>query len=587
MAQGRPRDPDTPHKMRIHAVGNYMYAATPVYVEDPVTGKSRRTFKHWGKMTADMKFVPSNEFMLLSPQERAEMIFPADWDLSLVSSLPSERKAGRPAYAAADSDKLYGAVWLLEHVAQKVHLTADLEQVFDGNREMALDVLTVAMFSVISSRPFSHLSRWQQIERYPAVHQLTPAVLNRLCSRITEQNRMDLFRLRRQRLGNHNLCAVDSTTRTACGDSLADAKIGKRKDGHYHRQTTEVVVYSLETHEPVYNRTFQGNTPDSRSLRVVLAELQHAGFNDLVLVSDRGYQCDQNLTMCIRKHQALVSAASVRQKVILDNIDSLSWINGVPGNLEWIGDHHVLGVQYDLERKVPGRKGVMKTSDRLRLNLYYNPETAWNKQQKLQEKVSKERKELEKLQHAQTPLTAAALKKFKYFTVTRHAETDVIEQYTRNDEAIRKASKTFGFFAIVTLGVDYSAAETLSVYRLRDEQEKYFTSMKSRLKADRQHCWSEAAKTGRRLIEFAGLILISYVRYIWTQSGVLRKAFPCISAMLEEMQPIHCLEHTGRTRVITPFIGKQLIISREFGFEVPKDCSPAYMRTKSRKRQKI
>ncbi|MBD5560688.1 MAG: hypothetical protein HDQ87_10135 [Clostridia bacterium] len=138
--------------------------------------------------------------------------------------------------------------------------------------------------------------------------------------------------------------------------------------------------------------------------------------------------------------------------------------------------------------------------------------------------------------------------------MTRHAETDVIEQYARNDEAIRKASKAFGFFAVVTLGVDYSAAETLSVYRLRDEQEKYFTSMKSRLKADRQHCWSEAAKTGRRLIEFAGLILISYVRYIWTQSGVLRKAFPYISAMLEEMQPIHCLEHTGRTRVITPFI---------------------------------
>jgi transposase len=54
-------------------------------------------------------------------------------------------------------------------------------------------------------------------------------------------------------------------------------------------QTTEVVGYALSSHMPVYYRTFPGNMPDSRSLETILTDLDHAGFKDLVLVTDRGY----------------------------------------------------------------------------------------------------------------------------------------------------------------------------------------------------------------------------------------------------------------------------------------------------------
>lgn len=88
---------------------------------------------------------------------------------------------------------------------------------------------------------------------------------------ITEQNRMDLLRLRAARLKDHELCAVDSTSRSAWGSSLADIHYGKDKDRLPLPQTLEVVVYTMDGHMPVYCRTFAGNTPDSRSLETIPA----------------------------------------------------------------------------------------------------------------------------------------------------------------------------------------------------------------------------------------------------------------------------------------------------------------------------
>ena len=57
-------------------------------------------------------------------------------------------------------------------------------------------------------------------------------------------------------------------------------------------QTSEVVVYSLDDHMPVYYRTFPGNIPDSRSVETLLTDLRHAGFPNVALLTDRGYELE-------------------------------------------------------------------------------------------------------------------------------------------------------------------------------------------------------------------------------------------------------------------------------------------------------
>lgn len=54
-----------------------------------------------------------------------------------------------------------------------------------------------------------------------------------------------------------------------------------------------------------------------------------------------------------------------------------------------------------------------------------------------------------------------------------------------------------------------------------------------------------------------------------------------MSAILEEMQTIRCIEHNGLRKFITPFVGDQLLICDAFGFEVPEGCRPTYTSKKS------
>lgn len=82
---------------------------------------------------------------------------------------------------------------------------------------------------------------------------------------------------------------------------------------------------------------------------------------------------------------------------------------------------------------------------------------------------------------------------------------------------------------------------------------------------------------------FVALILASYIRHIRDTKPELSKSFPSMSAILEEMQTIRCIERDGRRKFITPFVGDQLLICDAFGFEVPEGCRPTYISKKSNK----
>ena len=172
-------------------------------------------------------------------------------------------------------------------VADKTSLRTDLKQVFENNEEVVNSILTLAYFSVLTGYSYNRVARWQRIERTPYSKELTPSAITYLTQSISEEERMALFRLRAARLKDDAVCAVDSTSRSAYGSSLADIKWGKNKEGISLPQTSEVVVYSLDDHMPVYYRTFPGNIPDSRSVETLLTDLRHAGFPNVALLTER------------------------------------------------------------------------------------------------------------------------------------------------------------------------------------------------------------------------------------------------------------------------------------------------------------
>ena len=133
--------------------------------------------------------------------------------------------------------------------------------------------------------------------------------------------------------------------------------------------------------------------------------------------------------------------------------------------------------------------------------------------------------------------------------------------FSLDEKKIENVKKTSGFFGHITLGLDYTALQTLDAYGLRDEQEKYFCQMKTRMGFDRQRNGSEEGKTGRLFILFVSLIISSYVRHIWKTTG-LKKQFASTQDILDEMRSIRCIEHNGRVKFITPFVGANVLLAK-------------------------
>ena len=64
---------------------------------------------------------------------------------------------------------------------------------------------------------------------------------------------------------------------------------------------------------------------------------------------------------------------------------------------------------------------------------------------------------------------------------------------------------------------------------------------------------------------------------MWEEDDYLHNKFDSTEAILAEMRTIRCIEHTGRMKFITPFIGAQVEICKAFGFDIPDGCAPVYV----------
>jgi hypothetical protein len=507
--------------------------------------------------------------------------------MSEAEKLTGLRKSGRPVYDDDCQNRLYGDIWLLEQVASKTGIRQDLEAVFNGNREIVDDILTLAMFPYVTKFTYNRVARWQRISKTPSARELTPTEITRLTQSVTEQHRMELLKLRATRLGKDELCAVDSTSRAAYGDRLADIRWGRNKEHLPLEQTTEVVVYTLSGHMPVYYRTFPGNMPDSRSLEVIFADLDHAGFKNLVLITDRGYETLHNLEKYILRGQSMIMCAKTDQKEVAKVIRGLGEFGARPKGMEVDPNARLYYKQYDIDCEVESIGASSKKADRLKVSLYFDPIRRGIELMDLDIAIALQKAVLEDLLKNKTALgdNITIKRDYCYYKVAHDPVTRVLQSFEPNEKKIAKARGFSGFFSIMTHGLDFDAMKTFHTYRLRDEQEKYFQQMKEQMVSDRQRNWSEEGKTGRLLILFVSLVLSSYVRHVWKSTG-LYDAFSSSLDIIDEMRSIRCIEHTNHTKILTPFVGMQVDICKAFGFDIPEGCAPIYTSRQKIKRKR-
>lgn len=629
----RPVGPNSGYQMVIHKMGKYRYAST----ERVVTSKSGKTIPkhiHWGKIDDKMIFHPNEKFLFEKPSEKAKFIYPTDWDLSLIGirvadacqqdtgakemeSVGSMQEANAGAIMSAEEsivvnqNRFYGATWLLGMIADRVGVYADLMAAFDENEDVVNAILTIAMFMFTTNYNLSRLASWQALEKYPALSTLSSPVITLLQQSITEQNRIDFLRYRAARLGVDEVLSVDSTTKTSFNGKLIDVSWGRNKEGLNLPDTLEVIAYSVDSHMPVYYRTFPGNFPDARSIELICSDMIEVGFGQFIMVTDRAYSSTKNLELFIKLGQKSIMCYKSSVGMALKQIKTFGSYDFVPDGFEYSHEHDLYCRQFDVPYAIKLDDGTIVKADRLKLNLYFDPVYKSKALKQLDVSLRSVEEELSNLVSEKKILMSMedveafedeydifdfqwSVKKVPY-DPDRHKnepmrrgrkrkydDAYVLRGFMRSTERFMNKKLTSGFRAILTLGVDMNAEETMSHYALRAEQENDFEQWKSQMPCDRERNSSEGGKAGATFIQFVGKILSAQLKYLWKSSDELRKEFNSSPAILDEMRKIRIVEYADQQKtLVTPFVGKQLLVCQEMNLPVPKGCDKAYKSMKA------
>ena len=436
----------------------------------------------------------------------------------------------------------------------------------------------MAYFPFVDSLSYSQLARWQKEVKAPTEISMTPKAVTMLTQSITEQNRMDMFRCRAARVGKDELCAVDSTSISTYGFNLVDIRWGRNKEHLPLRQTVEVVVYSLTSHMPIFYLELPGNMPDSRTVELIMKELEHAGFKNLILITDRGYESMKNLELYVSKRQKVITSVKTGQGDVLKKIKAIDMSSGIPEGMEFDIDRQLFYTQYDCPYSVKGNGDNVIEADKLKINLYFSATGRANAINALQSDIAEQKTTAQHIMDNKDIIAdvKALERQLNMLVLEVDPKKHGLKKFEVNADKRDVRLRTSGFFASKTIGVDMTPLEAMDNYGMRDEQEKCFQLQKGPLGQDRTRCWSESSKHGRMFICFIGLILASYVRSVWEGNEHLRKKFGSTESLLAEMRTIRCIEHKGRMKFITPFVGEQIEICKAFGFDMPAGCDVTY-----------
>lgn len=592
---GRPRNPDTPYRVSLRVCGGYRYASTQPTFVDEETGRRSRRHVYWGEVTEDMLFVPNDRYRAAPRSERMRLIFPDGWDLSLAEKLNERRDpppvvddpyvtntgqafggpAGLIETECQFSNMLYGRNWFLWSLAVKKHVVEDLVEVFDGDLYRVNDVMTLAMYPVATQKDtYSQLQLWQRFNKTPSDRILTPTRITRLTQAITDNDRMGLLRLRVSRQPGGALTACDSTTRSAWGKCLADIRWGNNKDNKALKNTLEVVVYSIATHEPIYYRQFAGNECDCRTLRTVAGDLKALGGSEnLTVVFDRGYESMENMDEMLREGMRFIVCGKAGQDPAYGCVLRVEYDgDGMPANLRYDEGTGLYGGQFDYDRTYLADPSDPEsgTEAALKVNLFLDMRKRVSRLTSINEQIRGESAEAGPLRgKASTKERASALNKgFKYHTVRLGKDGRL--EVVASDKVIARAKAAAGYFCSISSGVEGGAFDQYELYVIRDEQEKYFESMKDRLGFDTQDNGSELGKAGREFVLFVALIMQSHLRCVWRDA--LQREFPSVGSVINTMAPIRFVEYDDGSNHVTSFTTQQARICEAFGIPVPSDC---------------
>ena len=458
----------------------------------------------------------------------------------------------------------FGATYLFDQIGAVTGVTADLKACFPHTYKQ---ILSVAYYLILEDQnPLFRFKKWAALHRHPYGKDIPSQRSTELFQSITEEAKMQFFRLQGKRRAEKEYWAYDSTSISSYSDVLKQVRYGKNKDGEKLPQINLALIFGEESGLPFYYRKLAGNIPDVKTIRELLRELDVLGYEKVKLVIDRGYYSADNINAMYKEHLKFLCGTSTALKFAKDYIREIGAdkdrYEAYNSDLELYVFSKTIAWDYEQER--PYKCDVIREERRMYLHLYFNPDKFADDGKALNRKLDGLKEEL--LSGKRIPEHEKDYR--KYFEIRETPKRGISLSYKQ--EAINAARERYGFFVLISNEVKDPVA-ALSLYRMRDVIEKAFWNIKERLNLRRTLTSSESSLEGKLFVEFVALIYLSYIKKKMEDAGLFSRY--TMHELLDELDVIECFQEPGKAPIQGEVLKKQEQIYRDLGVE-PLLASP-------------
>ncbi len=487
--------------------------------------------------------------------------------------VPSKRIANQEALSAQVTLKetvcadaryhrsFYGATFLLDQIGEKLGLTDDLKRCFPHTWKSLLSVVYYLVLEDNAS--LMRFEKWGQLHKHPFGNDISSQRSSELFQSIGDEARNHFFSLQGKRRAENEFWAYDISSISSYSQLLNQVKYGKNKEDDRLPQFNLALVFGERSNLPFYYRKLAGNIPDVKTLKTLLADMGTLGFKRLKLVMDRGFWSEENINALYKEHSKFLVSASTSLSFIRKELDS------VYGELDlykhYNENHHIYAATIQSEwlysQERPYKDDVLKEKRRIYVHLYFNGEKAASDRTALENRLAGLRHEL--VDGPRKPEHENLYKKFFDIKNTPVKGTQV----TINDDAVIKARRYFGYFALVS-NEKMDAIEALELYRNRDLVEKAFGNLKERLNMRRTLVSSEQSLDGKLFVEFVALIYLSYIKAQMQRQNLFKDY--TMQGLLDKLDVIECFEAPNKALRVGEVLAKQTDIFVKLGVEPPR-----------------
>ncbi|HIV14675.1 MAG TPA: transposase [Candidatus Avisuccinivibrio pullicola] len=373
----------------------------------------------------------------------------------------------------------------------------------------------------------------------PAMHVYSDSSITRILGEVTESQIVSFLDKWNEKQDHRQRIYIsyDSTNKNSRGD-LDFAEFGHAKIDQGIPIINISLAFDKTNRVPLFYEEYPGSVNDISMLQYLAEKVLTYGYRNIGLILDRGYCSHDNINYMDEKQISFLLMLKGNKALVSELIsERFGTFEHDHANLVLGTDIFAITVEHEL------RKGDSK---KRYFHLCFSPQKMASEREALNISLDKMEAELHKFEKRECIIEGDYAKYFNCHYQEKNGK-QIFLFAQRNNEAINKAYREFGYFCLISSD-KMTAAEAYSLYQGRDASEKLFRAQKTFPGARSMRAHSNEAVSAKIFIEFLALIIRNrFYNLLKDEMRRLniRRNYMTVPAAIRELEKIEMTRRSG------------------------------------------